>query len=191
VPWYNEGSVERTSYTCGYCGHGVANDKGYFLRSNGSVRIIICPFCEGPTHFDKDGAQFPGVAYGSEVSDVPSSVNSLYDEARNAMSVNAYTAAVMACRKVLMNVAVDQSADENKPFAWYVDWLAENGFLPPKSRESWVDRIRDKGNEANHEIKLMSRTEAEEIVSFTEMLLRFVYEFPAKAGEAPPSATAQ
>jgi len=45
-----------------------------------------------------------------------------------------------------------------------------------------VDHIRTKGNEANHEIRLMGRQDAEELVTFVEMLLKFIYEFPSKQG---------
>lgn len=39
--------------------------------------------------------------------------------------------------------------------------------------------VFSKGNEATHEIVVMSETDAKEILVFTEMLLKFVYEFPA------------
>jgi hypothetical protein len=57
--------------------------------------------------------------------------------------------------------------------------LAAKGYVPPDGRE-WVDHIRQKGNEANHEIKVMTAQDARDLVSFLEMLLKFVYEFPAK-----------
>ena len=38
----------------------------------------------------------------------------------------------------------------------YVDYFEENHFTPPNSR-GWVDLIRKKGNEANHEIKIMAK----------------------------------
>ena len=39
------------------------------------------------------------------------------------------------------------------------------------------------GNEANHEIRLMSVGDAENMVRFSEMLLRFIYEMPNMLGE--------
>jgi hypothetical protein len=48
-----------------------------------------------------------------------------------------------------------------------------------------VDHIRRKGNEATHEIALMSQQDAEELVGFSEMLLKFVYEFPNRVPKAP------
>ena len=76
-----------------------------------------------------------------------------------------------------MNIAVEQGADENKSFKHYVDFLADNGFIPPNGK-SWVDYIRTRGNEATHEIALMNNEDATALISFVEMLLRFIYEFP-------------
>ena len=100
------------------------------------------------------------------------------------MSVSAYTAAVLACRKLLMNSAVAQGAAAGKTFVSYVDHLADKGYVPPNGR-GWVDHIRKRGNEANHEIKLMSGSDAEELITFIEMLLKFIYEFPAKVPQSP------
>jgi len=112
---------------------------------------------------------------------VPDAVGSLYEEARRAIAANAPTAAVMACRKLLMNVAVQEGADGDMKFIEYVNWLEENNYMPPKGR-GWVDRIKDVGNEANHEIPDVDPDKARQVLAFTEGLLRFVYEFPAQAG---------
>lgn len=77
-----------------------------------------------------------------------------------------------------MNVAVQEGADENQKFIQYVNYLETNGFLPPKGKR-WVDQIRQKGNEATHEINPMTENDAVQLLTFTEMLLRFVYEFSA------------
>lgn len=95
------------------------------------------------------------------------------------MKVSSYTASVLACRKLLMNIAVNKGADEGWRFVQYVEHLADKGFIPPDGKE-WVDYIRKRGNEANHQIVLMEREDAEALISFVEMLLRFIYEFPSK-----------
>lgn len=74
-----------------------------------------------------------------------------------------------------MNIAIA----EGQRFIEYIDYLANNGFVPPKGR-GWVDHIRKKGNEATHEINPMTHADATELVSFSEMLLKFIYEFPAQ-----------
>lgn len=116
---------------------------------------------------------------------VPPESAAIYREARNCMTVNAYTAVVMLCRSLLMHIAVAEGAPENKTFAFYVDYLIDTGYVAPKSRP-WVERIRTKGNAANHEIASVSRQDAEELIALSQMVLQLVYEFPARG--APPSA---
>jgi Domain of unknown function (DUF4145) len=77
-----------------------------------------------------------------------------------------------------MNIAVQHGAKEGLTFAKYIDYLEETGYVPPNGK-AWVDQIRQKGNEATHEIKVMTSQEANQIMNFTAMLLQFVYEFPA------------
>lgn len=78
-----------------------------------------------------------------------------------------------------MHIAVEQGAGPNLEFVKYVDYLVDNHFAPPNSK-SWVDQIRKHGNEANHEIVIKTIDDALEVLTFLEMLLRFIYEFPAK-----------
>jgi hypothetical protein len=62
-------------------------------------------------------------------------------------------------------------------FIDYVNFLAEKNYIPPDGK-GWVDYIRKKGNEATHEIAIMKKQDAEELLSFIEMLLKFIFEFP-------------
>jgi uncharacterized GH25 family protein len=77
-----------------------------------------------------------------------------------------------------MNLAVQHGAGEGKGFTEYIDFLDAKGYVPPNGKV-WVDRIRTKGNEATHEIRLIDQKEAQQILKFTEMLLKFCYEFPS------------
>ena len=91
-----------------------------------------------------------------------------------------------------MNIAVSKGAKEGLTFIEYVQFLADNNFIPPDAKD-WVDHIRQKGNEATHEIAIRSREEAEELISFIEMLLKIIYEFPAnvraRTGQADSEKT--
>src|ERR1035437_5059130 len=130
----------------------------------------------------------PGIPFGDSVEHVPDEVRALYDEARRCTADNAFTAAVLAIRKLLMHIAVNLGARENQSFMEYVQYLADNGYVPPNGK-GWVDHIRRKGNEANHEIVLMTQGDAADLVNFTEMLLKFIYEFPGRV-PAPAIPTA-
>ncbi len=76
-----------------------------------------------------------------------------------------------------MNIAVQEKAPEGLKFIEYVTYLSDHGYVPPNGKH-WVDHIRKKGNEATHEIAVMAVNDAKELLTFTEMLLRFIYEFP-------------
>ena len=111
---------------------------------------------------------------------LPDDMASLYREAADAASVGAHTACAMVARKILMNLAVIEGAPANQTFKQYVDYLANNGFVPKKGRQ-WVDKIRTKGNEATHEIELISAEEAKDVIYLVENLLRFNFEMTGPA----------
>jgi uncharacterized protein DUF4145 len=145
--------------------------------------IYICSFCGEPTYLGSQGTEAnPGCLPGEAIEALPEDVERLYEEARRCLASGAPTAAAMACRKILMNSAVSPGAEENQPFAHYVNWMDENGYIPPNGK-AWVDQIRGAGNAANHEIPHIETDLATRVFSFTAGLLRFAYEFPAQAGE--------
>jgi len=192
--WKNSEEMVSRKFTCGYCGQPIASQKGYigiYSRADGTKRyayIYICHFCSRPTYLDHSGEQIPGTAFGNDVKDITDKVvHDLYNEARRCTSANADTAAVLCCRKLLMHIAVAKGAPENQPFSAYVSFLSDKGFIPPDAK-SWVDHIRTKGNEANHEICIMKREDSEDLLSFIEMLLKIIYEFPATARKKYPQA---
>ena len=153
IEWPNLRTVTEESYICGYCSYEVAPGFGY--PGPDHHRIYICPKCSKPTYI-AGHLQVPGAAYGNAVNSLTKSVGGLYEEARKCMTVSSYTAAVLACRKLLMNIAVEKGAERGKRFIEYVEYLDDKHYIPPDGR-GWVDHIRTKGNEATHEIKLMEK----------------------------------
>ncbi len=79
-----------------------------------------------------------------------------------------------------MNVAVSEGADKGLKFWQYVRYLADEGHITIKAK-TWVDHVRDKGNDANHEIEMMEREDAERLIKFSEMMLKTMFEYPAEA----------
>lgn len=179
--WYQPQDIPAHSYHCGFCGNQVASQKGIknYNQSTGGndAFIYICPACNGPTFITPLQEQFPAPIFGKPVKNVPEDLTSLYEEARRCTGHNCFTASVLTCRKILMNIAVSQGAKEGLRFIEYVTYLSDAGYIPPNGKH-WVDHIRKKGNEATHEIELMQAKDAKELLVFVEMLLKFVYEFP-------------
>ena len=180
--WRNKETINSKKYTCSFCNSLVASDKGY-NRADGKASIFVCPHCGHPTYFRLNPQlrqiQCPSPSFGNPVDGVPQEVADLYKEARICTGANAFTAAVLACRKILMHIAVEKGDKEGKGFLNYIEYLSDKGYVPPDGKH-WVDHIRQKGNEANHEIVLMKSEDAEDLITFIEMLLKFIYEFPNK-----------
>ena len=186
MQWNRANEIQPRQFVCGYCGDKVASKEGYVTSDapdGAHAHLYVCPGCTRPSFIHRS-YQSPGVAPGNEVGHLPPDIAALYSEARRSAGAAANTAAVLACRKLLMNIAVAQGAKAGESFMFYVEYLANAGYVPPNGKV-WVDHIRNKGNEATHEIRLMAPEDAAELISFSEMLLKFVFEFPAKVPKAP------
>jgi hypothetical protein len=181
--WSDVQQLTPKHYTCGHCGEQLSSEKGYTFNSQRGQAIggiYICHHCGKPTYFDPDSTQVPGSLYGSDITGIDDqAVSDLYNEARRCVSVNAFTATVLSCRKLLMHIAVANGAQENLAFIKYVEYLSDNHYVPPGAK-SWVDHIRAKGNEANHDIVIMHADDAKDLIDFIAMLLTNIYEFPAR-----------
>jgi len=187
--WHQAGTIPSASFVCGYCGSSIGSDKGYTAVMDGSLLpyIYICHVCNKPT-FIFNGSTTPAAALGNPVVKLPEDINALYNEIRQSTSVSSYTAAVLSARKLLMHIAVEKAAEKNMNFVYYVDYLETNHFTPPGGK-SWVDKIRKLGNDANHEITIMTKDQATLILNFLEMLLKFIYEFPDQVEEPEKNST--
>ncbi|KRK60425.1 hypothetical protein FC31_GL001492 [Limosilactobacillus antri DSM 16041] len=81
-----------------------------------------------------------------------------------------------------MHIATDLGARDNLRFIEYVDYLNEHHYAGVRS-EQWVDQIRQFGNQANHEIRINTKEEAQRIIKFCEMILKLNYEYPSIASD--------
>lgn len=180
--WNQPASLSRKTFTCGYCAGHIGHREGYFFKhiNHGSTyaNIRICSSCHRPTYFEGE-KQVPGPLAERTVEHLPSDVATLYEEARRDCAEGCFTSAVLILRKILMHLAVNKEAKPGLKFEQYVDYLGVNGFVPLDGKP-WVDRIRNKGNGANHEIVAVNPQDADDVLTFTEMLLRFVYEMPGR-----------
>ncbi len=180
--WEQPKVLSSRSFICGYCGESIASHQGYqgHTQTNPQryVYIYLCHKCYQPTFFDYNGKQTPGPVFGQSVKHIPDpNIQKLFNEARSCYTIAAYTSCTMCCRKLLMNLAVIEGAPEGKSFVDYVNYLESKNFIPPRGKQ-WVDTIRKTGNEANHSIEFKTPEEARLVLTFTEMLLRFIFEMP-------------
>lgn len=189
MAWSNAQGMSPKVYDCGYCNNRIAAVLGFLDNTPGRVQTVyVCPNCGCPTYFNWLAKQIPGIRPGASVAPLPKDIESAYNEARDCMAASAYTSAAMMLRKILMHIAVDRKASADLTFKGYVDYLVQQHYVPPGGQE-WVNHIRDKGNELNHELVFASATDAHELIGFVEMLLKFIYEFPSRVGAKAAGAT--
>lgn len=188
--WYNLSSIPNRNYICGYCGKDISSFRGYYIAGNGYSEhngegyIYICHHCNKPTYISY-GNQTPGSIYGEafekEIFD-DELIYMLYEEARKCMEISAFTSVGMCCRKLLMHIAVNCGAKEGQKFIEYVNYLDSNNYIPTNCKE-WVDIIRNKGNEANHEIIILNEADAKQLINFIQMLISVIYKMKYEANK--------
>lgn len=163
----------RACSVCGGTQMGVIADtigaETYWLR---------CLNC-GRAHVLVDDVLSPGASPLATPLGLVGEAAAAWREICDCLSVGAYTAAVMLCRKLLLHVAVGNglamAGTKSPTFAEAVDHLEAQGVITAKMKP-WIDRIREVGNEANHELPAISEAEALDVGRFTEQLLRLAYE---------------
>ncbi|GEM_PF-2070121 len=177
TPWVNTELLISSSFICWNCNNQVASNRGYTTHENGlKKKIYLCPHCHAPNVYDFNEKAILSSLPGKEIKKLPENIKNVYDEVRKCIQSNSFTGAVMLMRKIIMNIAVHEGAEENKKFTEYIDYLYNEGIVPRKSKNK-ADSVRNLGNSANHEIENRTQEEAKSCFEFVELLLRINYEF--------------
>lgn len=180
--FYDSVIIPSVRITCGWCDSIISPNKGYVVRSN-SVHsqeigyIYICPNCNQIILYNNyQHKVFPLCKFGKNINKLPEKVSTIYNEIRECYSIGAFTSIGLLGRKLLMHVAVQEGAEEDKNFVFYVNYLNDNGYVPKKSKHL-LEFLRNQGNDANHDVIVLKKDEAEKIISFIELILTFMYEY--------------
>lgn len=178
-------------YKCPYCGKEVAGKKHHIIQSefyfpnvgisNTDIYYVLeCPNCHRPTIYDvSDDATFPSGRSLKSVQHIPENIEKIYNEVCSCISAKCYTAAVILARTAIMHICVEQNACKNKTFAFYVDYLCDNHYIPQNAK-GWVDKIRKMANDSVHNLEFWEKEDAYLIGKFLMYLLIFVYELPSQ-----------
>lgn len=182
--WNSTVNQKGRRYFCGYCGVDTSPNEGYVTSTHNNKPkyqgiIGICTNCNRPSyllyHRTTIKEQVPGELQREKIRDLPNEIEQLYSEALISAAAGAHTSAVLTCRKILMHVAVSKKAEENKGFAYYVNYMAKQGYLPPEGKK-WAQYIVDRANEANHEIEIMYKNDSDALILLTTRMLQFIFE---------------
>src|SRR5215216_785723 len=166
--WQDTSQLDPRAYTCGHCGKAVRSVVGYYAAGDESFAIYICPSCECPTFFSTDH-QVPIPESEEEIKYLPGNIAALYREVQNSYAVDAYTAAVLATRELIIHIALREGASKGQDFTAYVKYL-ENGWLPPNS-ERWVMPILVADDTTDGEMRLMTKSAADDLLALLKLLL--------------------
>lgn len=142
--------------------------------------VGICPICKAPTFkfmMNREWHQRPIAPYASEIKGLPRDIDTLFREALACLAGDAPTAAVMICRKLLMTVAVhfDAPSGREMDFKKYVEYLASESLIS-SAMKGFTEKVREVGNEANHQIHPQTMKTAELMVRFIANILRNNFE---------------
>lgn len=184
MTWRNPQSINSVTYGCNWCESRVSAQTGLHTSDASGWSLLICPNCGKPT-IKTSKYHLPSQLYGESVSGVPEEISHLYIESRKALSASAPTASIMACRKILLNLAVHHAG---------LDAKNEKGFSPtytacvehlvssqlPPTMKTWLNTVKKTGNDANHEIKQASVDDARLLIDFVGQILKVMFEMPAK-----------
>jgi hypothetical protein len=85
-----------------------------------------------------------------------------------------------------VNIALSKGARKGLKFAEYVHYLLDKGYVPPEGKRL-IGPIRERWDNAPPapSIEIIKKGEAETLLSFTEILLKHVFEFPGSVQEVP------
>lgn len=177
----NCSNVPCNDITCAWCNTIVSPNRGYNVVNSSQPElfsiIYICPHCKQLIIFrDYDRRTFPSPSYGKDVKKLPEDIEEIYNECRSCYSSGAYTGVILLGRKLLMHIAVDEGAEADKNFVYYVDYLVKNNYIPPKIKHLLVF-VKNEGNEANHQLIIKNQEEAKKLIDFIEMILVILYEY--------------
>lgn len=155
------------------------------------VAWLMCPHCGTGAVRQSDDTISPSGILGEAVEGLSTAAEQTYAEACKCMTVAAYTACELMCRKLIMHMGAENGANPRDPFGAHLTALEDAGFITAPVK-SWADRIRGNGNDATHGEASTTKERAADTMAFTVMLLRLVYEMPHRqAAYVLPGEAAQ
>lgn len=181
---YSSQSTNKSpiSCTCGHCNKNISlNIYAYYYSTLLNKDVYYtgqCPYCGKPIIYDiLDESSIPYASIFENIFHLPPDIDTLYNQIKSAFSIGAYTCCVITARTLMANIAIEQGADPGKNFVDYVNYLQES-CLPAKTNNTWVDKIRQLGNNSTHKLKIATKEDAELSIKFIVAILKNVYEFP-------------
>ncbi|KDC51031.1 DUF4145 domain-containing protein [Pseudoalteromonas fuliginea] len=176
-------NIWLTSFKCNGC-HG-----GYFveIKSNSGVSPKDHQGdIESDRHFNTT-REYPRKVETNIPEHLPNNINNFFSQAISSLRSENFDSSAMMSRKVL-EVSVKNIHPESTGSLYRrIEALEAEGLITGALKE-WAHIIREDGNESAHEEEPVTREFAEEILSFTELFLLYVFTMPGMVNERMPQS---
>ncbi len=201
----NGSMAARGQFVCPHCGfHATFTGLASGIHGTRVFEVISCDSadCGRLVYVEADhlawpasvGDYYPKTKVPKPHEAIPKAIAADWVEAQNDLANGAIASAALMCRRVLYGVLLQQNCKEH-PLHEGLKELADKTGLPQLLRQK-LDEIKDDGHDAAHPSRALelSSENVEETVSYTEDLLKWVYEEPWRLQQryarkaAPPGA---
>jgi len=177
----HDSQVFLTSFRCNGC-HG-----GYFVEFESSYGASPHDYM-GDVDSDRNFKairEYPRKVESNIPEYLPSNIHNFYSQAVSSLRGENFDSSAMMSRKVL-EVSVKNIHPESTGSLYRrIEALEAEGLITNSLKE-WAHIIREDGNESAHEEEPVTRKFAEELLSFTELFLLYVFTMPGMVNERMP-----
>ncbi|WP_339094621.1 DUF4145 domain-containing protein [Deinococcus sp. VB142] len=165
------GTTEKTVSVAWHLGGGT----GYWW-------IGLCNECHKPVLVFRQGEIIYPYPFPSPTSsEIPEEIRANLMEAKSCMSVNAYRATVVMCRRALQMACINKGANVSDNLVAQINHLKTAAVITADLHE-WATVVRWVGNDGAHPGGAgVDKEDAENMLELTEQFLHVLYVAPAKA----------
>ncbi len=177
----HDSDVWLTSFMCNGCHGGFfAEIKNELGRSPAEIDGDI-----DNNQYCKVIREYPKKIENNIPEFLPDNIHNFYSQALSSLRAENFDSASMMSRKVL-EVSVKNIHPESKGSLYKRIEALENEGIITSDLKTWAHIIREDGNESAHEEEPVTREFAEELISFTELFLLYVFTMPGMVKSKKP-----
>ena len=170
----------HTSLTVKYIGNSFPAEVQD--RTGWSWYIGECNNCgEVVLANDARNLVYPHPVPSATAQEIPDTIRSNLEEAKQCASVSAWRATVTMCRRALQMACLEKGAPANANLVGQINHLRDNGIITTDLHE-WATVVRWVGNDGAHPGGLEpDQEDASAMLDLAEQFLHVLYVAPAKA----------
>ena len=167
-------------FKCNKCQGGLVVEYKLYVN-HGQASPGKCPSDPEALGFIATN-RYPGEMPSNLPSDIPTPLDRYLSQAMEGIQSGHYDASGAMCRKVIDVSTQKLLGEDSSKYGTIqkrIDALAVKNMLTPDLKD-WAHQVRLGGNDAAHDEDPYTQDEAEELLSFVELYLTYVYSMPGR-----------